>query len=222
MTTEVKLVGISGSPVAGGNVESVLEQALRGREGRAGVSFEMITLRGREVSDCRQCNWCLKRQDGERRCSIEDDMSEIYPMVEEADALIMATPVYFGRLSGHLACFIDRMRIYVHGNLTMGRLRNKVGGSIAVGWFRLAGIETALLSINQFFYAVNMIIAAPEAGLQGGALLSSLDGGGRRDGDDKLLALRDGLGMASALSTVERAVELARIMKAAAISPGGG
>jgi len=93
-------------------------------------------------------------------------------------------------------------------------LRNKIGGSIAVAWFRMAGLEMALLSMNQFFYAVNMIIASPDIGLQGGSAFSSLQGMGRREGEDRLLVLKDDLGMASASSTVSRAVELARIVKA--------
>jgi hypothetical protein len=78
----------------------------------------------------------------------------------------------------------------------------------------MAGLEMALITMNQFFYAVNMVIASSEMGLQGGSAFSSLDGMGRRDGDDKLLVLRDELGIASATTTVARAVELARIIKA--------
>ena len=105
------------------------------------------------------------------------------------------------------------MRPYVHGNISAGMLRNKVGGSIAVAWFRFAGLEMALLTMNQFFYAVNMIIASPDLGLQGGSAYSSLGGTGKREGDDKLLVLQDEMGVASAVSTVSRAVELARIVK---------
>lgn len=214
MNPEVKILGICGSPVRGGNVEALLEKALRSQEGEQGVDFDICNLADMEIGDCIHCNWCLRKQKGGRRCSIEDDMAAVYPRIEAADVLIMATPVYFGRLSGHLACCIDRMRVYVHGNLTMGRLRNKVGGSLAVAWFRMAGLEMALLTINQFFYAVNMIIASPDMGLQGGTAFSSLEGMGRRDGEDRLLVLRDDLGTASAVSTVSRAVELARIIKA--------
>jgi multimeric flavodoxin WrbA len=220
MMPEVGLLGICGSPVREGNVASLLDAALRSQDGQEGVSRRMVNLADREVGDCRHCNWCLRRQTAAKRCSIDDGMSDIYPLLEEADAVILATPVYFGRLSGHLAAFIDRMRIYVHGNLTAGRLRNKVGGSIAVAWFRFAGPEMALLSINQFFYAVNMVIASPDLGLQGGFALSSLEGSGRREGGDRHLALRDELGMASAVSTVSRAVELSRLLKAGAASLG--
>ncbi len=211
---EIKVLGVCGSPVRGGNVEALLSAALRSQDERPGVRYETVHLADLKISDCVHCNWCLRKQDGDRRCSREDDLAFVYPKVEECDVLILATPVYFGRLSGHLACFIDRMRIYVHGNVTAGRLRNKVGGSLAVAWFRMAGLEMALLSVNQFFYAVNMVIAAPDLGLQGGSAYSSLEGSGRREAEDKLLVLRDQLGLASAVSTVYRAVELARLLKA--------
>lgn len=211
---EVEILGVCGSPVRGGNVEALLEAALRSQEGRPGVRWETVHLAEMRVEDCIHCNWCLRRQTDERRCSREDDLTAVYPKVEACDVLILATPVYFGRLSGHLAAFIDRMRVYVHGNLTAGRLRNKVGGSLAVAWFRMAGLEMTLLTVNQFFYAVNMVVASPDLGLQGGTAFSSLEGIGRREGDDKLLVLRDQLGVASAVSTVSRAVELARLLKA--------
>jgi len=213
MNIPVEVLGVCGSPVRDGNVQALLEKALRSRE-EPGVSWHMINLADLKVKDCIHCNWCLRKQEGEKRCSIEDDMASIYPRLEKADVLILASPVYFGRLSGHLAAFIDRMRIYVHGNQTMGRMHNKVGGSLAVAWFRLAGTEMTLLTINQLFYALNMVIASPEFGLQGGSVFSSLDGTGRREGDDKRLALKDEIGVASAISTVSRAVELARIIKA--------
>jgi multimeric flavodoxin WrbA len=214
MTPEVKILGVCGSPVRGGNVEALLERAIQSLDGDPAVHSEIITLAGGEVGDCVHCNWCLRKQEGARRCSLDDGMTAFYPRVEAADILVFATPVYFGRLSGHMAAFIDRMRVYVHGNVSAGLLRNKVGGSIAVAWFRMAGLEMALLSMNQFFYAVNMVIASPDLGLQGGAAFSSLEGTGRREGEGRLLVLQDELGVASSASTVSRAVELARTIKA--------
>jgi multimeric flavodoxin WrbA len=214
MAPEVRILGVCGSPVRDGNVEALLAMALRSQDDEEGVGHDIVTLSETEVGDCIHCNWCLRKQEGKRRCAVDDGMTAIYPRVEEADVLIFAAPVYFGRLPGHLAAFIDRMRPYVHGNISAGMLRNKVGGSIAVAWFRFAGLEMALLTMNQFFYAVNMVIASPDLGLQGGSAFSSLGGTGKREGDDKLLVLQDEMGVASAVSTVSRAVELARIVKA--------
>ena len=214
MIPEVRVLGVCGSPVHGGNVEVLLEKVLRSQEEKPGVTCELVSLADVEVKDCVHCNWCLRKQSAERRCSVDDGMASLYPRVESADVLIFATPVYFGRLSGHLAAFIDRLRPYVHGNVSGGMLRNKVGGSIAVAWFRMAGLEMALISMNQFFYAVNMVIASSEFGLQGGSAFSSLEGTGRREEGDRLLVLRDELGMLGATSMASRAVELARIIKA--------
>jgi len=214
MTPEVRVLGVCGSPVKGGNAEALLDKALRSQEGVEGVSWEIAPLARADVKDCIHCNWCLRKQEGERRCAQDDGMTALYPRVEAADVIIFASPVYFGRLSGHLAAIIDRLRPYVHGNVSRGMLRNKVGGSMVVAWFRMAGLEMALITMNQFFYAVNMVIASSEMGLQGGSAFSSLQGMGMRDGDDKLLVLRDELGLASATATVARAVELARIIKA--------
>lgn len=208
MVPDPIILGVSGSPVRGGNVETLLEDALDGRES------EIVHLSELDISDCRQCNWCLKKQTQGRYCGRSDDMMSIYPKVDRADILIFATPVYFGRLSGHLATFIDRMRVYMHGNVSRGRLRNKVGAAVAVAWFRTGGAEMALVTMNQFFFAVNMVIAAPDLGLSGAAAFSSLDGTGKRLDDDRLLVMQDELGVASARSAVDRAVELSRLLKA--------
>lgn len=214
MSREVRILGVCGSPVREGNAKAFLEKALASQDGQQDVEYDIINLAEKEVGDCTHCNFCLREQENGRRCSIHDDMTDIYPRIESSDVLLLATPVYFGRLSGHMAAFIDRMRVYVHGNITAGRLRNKVGGCLAVAWFRFAGLEMTLLSLNQFFYAVNMVIASPDLGLQGGSAFSSLEGKGKTRGKDKLLVLQDEFGIASAVSTVSRAVELARIIKA--------
>lgn len=211
----VRILGVSGSPIEEGNVDTLLQDALAGQTGVPGVEFEIVRLSsGLEISDCRQCNWCLKKQAAERYCCRDDDMRDIYPKLDTADVLVFATPVYFGRLSGYLASFIDRLRVYVHGNVSHGLLRDKVGASIAVAWFRMGGLEIATATLNQFFFSVNMVIAAPELGLAGATAFSSLEGTGARMEDDRLLVMRDELGVASAHSAVARAVELSRLLRA--------
>ncbi len=215
--SSVRILGVSGSPVGGGNVDTLLEDALISAAAAVavpGVEWEIVDLSELEISDCRQCNWCLKKQTPGRYCSRDDAMQLVYPRIDAADILVFATPVYFGRLSGYMAAFIDRLRVYVHGNVSHGLLRDKVGASVAVAWFRMGGLELALATLNQFFFSVNMVIAAPELGLSGAAALSSLDGTGRRVEDDRLLVMQDELGVASARSAVARAVELSKLLKA--------
>ncbi len=209
----LKMLGISGSPIEGGNVETLLKDAISSQQDDSGLSWEIVRLSELNIGDCRQCNWCLKKQTPDRYCGLEDDMQNLYPKIDEADIIILATPVYFGRLSGYLATMIDRLRVYIHGNISRGMLRNKVGASIVVAWFRLGGWETAIATLNQFFFSVNMVIAAPDLGLSGAAAFSSLEGAGKRLGNDRLLVLKDDLGVASARSAVARAMELSRLLK---------
>ena len=59
-------------------------------------------------------------------------MKIIYPKILEADGILLATPVHFGRLSGLMANMIDRLRVFVYGNVYRGQIRNKIGGALAV------------------------------------------------------------------------------------------
>jgi multimeric flavodoxin WrbA len=143
-------------------------------------------------------------------------MLEMYPKIIEADAILIATPTYVGRLSGYSAVFIDRWRALVLGKRYRGVLRNKVGGAMTVAWFRNAGPETALLSVVSAYLMWGMVVASPgEGGCQFGAVGLSSDGGsGRFVPEEKLGVLKDKLGMSSARALAKRTVELARIVKA--------
>jgi len=212
----IKILGICGSPVRGGNTEAFLGEALKSTEGLGDISTESVRLIEKRIGDCRHCNWCLSKQTEGSFCNVKDDMLELYPKIIEADAILLATPTYGGRLSGYSAVFIDRWRALVLGKHYRGVLRNKVGGAMTVAWFRNAGPETALLSIISAYLMWGMVVATPgEGGCQFGAVGVSSDGGsGRFVPENKLGVLIDKVGMSSARALAKRTVELARIMQA--------
>lgn len=214
----MKIVAVSGTLVSGGNVDALLDHALTEYEGRADIEVTRFALSRMEIGPCRHCNWCIKKQKQGRYCAQEDDMVKVYPALIEANGLIIATPVHFGRLSGATADFIDRLRVFVHGKITGGAMRNKVGGALAVAWFRNAGIETALISVTAAFNALGMVVATPDLGVWGGGAFSSLDGTGRTGNGQKVLVTEDELGMASARSAAARVAELAALMEAGRVS----
>jgi multimeric flavodoxin WrbA len=162
-----------------------------------------------------QCNWCLKKQEEGKICSIDDDAQEILHHFIEADGVILATPVYFGRLSGHLASLIDRLRTFFEGRFYRGRLKDKVGGALAVAFIRHGGVETALLSILYTFLLLEMIpVNAPYKGaLYGGGALSSLDGSGKMKQDKRHLILEDEWGLSGARALAKRMVYLIKVIK---------
>ena len=213
----IKVLGVCGSPIKGGNTEVFLREALKAAEEVDGTSTEIITLAGKDIKDCRHCNWCLAKQEEGKFCAIKDDVVEIFPKVLEADVLLLASPAYSTRLSGYLACFIDRLRCFAFGKVYRGKLENKVGGALAVGWLRNTGIETTLLSIHSAFLAFAMIPVGPPHGLgspYGAVGLSSEGGTGKFNPEEKLGVLKDEYGLAGARRLAKRIVQVARLLKA--------
>lgn len=211
----IKILAVCGSPVKGGNTEAFLSEALRTAEGLGDVSTELIRLIEKRIGDCRHCNWCTSKQVEGSFCCLKDDMLDMYPKIIEADALLLATPTYAGRLSGYSAVFLDRFRALVLGRNYRGVLRNRVGAAMTVAWMRNAGAETALLSVVTSYLMWGMIVASPgEGGCEFGAVgVSSEGGSGRFVPEEKLSVLGDKLGMASARALARRTVELARIIR---------
>ena len=155
----IKILGISGSRVKNGNMEALLTEAFSQAHRHPQLESELIYLAGKEINPCNHCNWCIKSQTKEKYCTQDDDMREIYPKLLEADGIIIASPAHFGRLSGLMADLIDRSRAFIHGKVYKLPLKNKIGGAMALAFFRGGGIETTLSSINLFFFVHQMIVA---------------------------------------------------------------
>ncbi len=210
----INILGICGSPVKESNTEWFLKDALKAVE-RDDIKIEIFNVQGKKIEDCRHCNWCMAKQDEKNFCAVKDDMEELFPKVVEADALMVASPVYLARMSGRLASVLDRLRCIHYGKHYAGGMKHKVGAGIAVSWFRNSGIETTLTSIHWAFLTYQMVIAVPGSlSTFGGAGLSSLSGIGDFDPKDKHQILKDEYGLKTARATARSMLELARIIKA--------
>ena len=141
-------------------------------------------------------------------------MSALYPALLNAEGIILASPVHFGRLSGAMADFIDRTRAFVHGNTYKMPLRNKIGGAVALAFFRGGGIETTLASLNLFFLAQQMIVANSGMYQLGAGAFTSRDGKGRFEKEPRHIVLEDKIGMTASKKLVDRVIELGRIVTA--------
>ena len=210
---EISMLGISGSPIKGGNTDVLVERAME-MASRYGVKTKWISLSEYRVGDCKHCNWCVTEQQEGRFCIQQDDMQRIYPLLLEADAILLATPVYIARLSGYLASFMDRWRAFLYGNFYRGGLKNKVGAAMAVGWFRNSGMETALLSILYGFFLYEMIpVGAGGLCPWGVPAVSSKGGLGRFRKELRHGVLDDEYGQKALSSLIKKVVEVTRIVK---------
>ena len=210
----LEIIGISGSPIKDGNVETLLKYMLDHAAGQ-GVITEGIHLSQLEIADCTHCNYCIKRQEPGRYCSQNDAGQSLYEKIEAADIVILASPVYFMRSSARMAALIDRLRVFVFGNLTGGKLRNKIGISAAVAWGRHGGFETTHLFHITAFLTLEMIPVSVHHCISplGVSAVASREGTGLFD-----KAIRHGIaldepGLHSGRAMIDRALELAGMMQ---------
>ena len=94
---------ISGSPRKGGNTELLAEAFAKGAAAQHHV--EIVSVRDVKVNPCLGYNVCFKTNG---ICAQKDDMALIYEKVNQADMLVIASPVYFYGISAQLKAIIDR------------------------------------------------------------------------------------------------------------------
>jgi multimeric flavodoxin WrbA len=101
------VIAIAGSARRGGNSDAVLEAAV-GQLRERGCSVETIVPRRLDIRPCFSCGGCWETG----VCVVKDQMQELYPRFESADHVVVASPLYFTSLPGHLKVLIDRFQPY--------------------------------------------------------------------------------------------------------------
>jgi multimeric flavodoxin WrbA len=100
-----RIVIVKGSPRRGGNSTALAEQVAAGAQA-AGAQVESFTLHQMEINPCDACEACQGEPYG--GCIINDDMQLIYPKLREADALVIASPIYWFTVAAQTKLFMDR------------------------------------------------------------------------------------------------------------------
>ncbi|MFH0839624.1 MAG: flavodoxin family protein [Candidatus Omnitrophota bacterium] len=101
----IRVLGINGSPRAGGNTDIVLDKALEGAKNN-GANTEKIILNELKFIPCQECE--IPNDDG--TCNFRDDMDAVYQKVKGADVIILGSPIFFGSISGQAKAMIDRFQ----------------------------------------------------------------------------------------------------------------
>jgi multimeric flavodoxin WrbA len=102
------ILGVSGSPRKGGNCDVMLRTALEAAES-GGAEVRAVYLRDYAFSSCIGCERCRR----DKACSgLLDGMQLLYPLVERAKGLILASPAHHYNVSALMKAFIDRLYCY--------------------------------------------------------------------------------------------------------------
>lgn len=147
----MKVAGIAGSPRRGGNTDLLLDEFLSAIPA-AGNSIERIIVPP-SVRPCLGCDKCLSG-----RCVQEDVMQDIYPVLDSADMIVLAAPVYFYGLPGHVKAMVDRAQLFFNRKYVLrkesGRKKKGVFLSCgATGGARL--FDGASLTVKYWFDALD-------------------------------------------------------------------
>jgi multimeric flavodoxin WrbA len=100
-----KILVLLGSPRRKGNSAILADQITKGAKS-AKAKVETIYLHGKTIAPCKACFTCQKKNS--KGCSIPDDMQDIYLKLIEADAWVIASPVYWFSMSAQTKMFMDR------------------------------------------------------------------------------------------------------------------
>ncbi len=99
----LKIAAVYASPRRSGNTAALLSAAMLGAE-ESGATVESIVLRDYRMSPCLEIYGC--KENGE--CAIRDDFQAVRDRILAADAIAVASPVFFYTVSAHLKIFMDR------------------------------------------------------------------------------------------------------------------
>ena len=100
----MKAIGVVASPRKRGNTAWVVNKILEGAK-ENGAEIQAWHFSDLNIKPCQGCLACVQSD----KCAINDDMQAIYTSLEQADALVLGSPVYMGQMSAQAKIFTDRL-----------------------------------------------------------------------------------------------------------------
>ncbi|MBQ7968893.1 MAG: flavodoxin family protein [Clostridia bacterium] len=146
----MKVLMLNGSPRANGNTSIALNELKTTLE-KNGIEVEIIQVGNMEIKGCKGCLYC--REHG--KCVMNDVVNEVALKLEQADGLVVGSPVYYASANGTLVCLLDRLFYSTKFNKTM-----KVGASVAVA--RRGGCSSTFDELNKYFTISGMPVCSSQ------------------------------------------------------------
>ncbi|MBI4334608.1 MAG: flavodoxin family protein [Chloroflexi bacterium] len=164
----IRILGISGSPILGGNCDKMVQLALKAAEDAAvspgEIETEFIPLADRKIEMCEACQYCVEHK---VFCKKTDDAYAVFQRMAAADGIIVGGPTWGWTVCPLIPLLLTRGRFY--NFFPPYGLRNKVCGAVTVGWHgrgcaeALGVIETELKSALMIPVARAMAVTSTAA-----------------------------------------------------------
>ncbi len=147
---DLKVLIINGSPRINGNTSVAIDELVRTFESD-NIGTEVVQIGNKDIRGCIACGTCAKNG----KCVFDDEVNLLSSKFEQADGLIIASPVYYGSANGTLISCLDRLFYSSHFDKTM-----KVGASVVVA--RRGGCSATFDELNKYFLMTNMPVASSQ------------------------------------------------------------
>lgn len=102
----MKILILNGSPRPDGNTAAMIGAFLEGATDN-GHEITVVQVCRKKIAGCLACEYCHTKGNG--KCVQQDDMQEVYPLLDEAEMIILASPIYYHSFTGQLQCAINRI-----------------------------------------------------------------------------------------------------------------
>lgn len=118
----MKLICLLGSPRREGNSATIAAELVTKAQ-ELGAETETVYLNELTYRGCQACYACKK---GSETCVIKDDLAPVLEKVKAADAVVFASPVYYGDVTAQLKSFIDRTFSYLVPDYATNPVKTRV------------------------------------------------------------------------------------------------
>jgi multimeric flavodoxin WrbA len=153
----MKVMIITSSPNIDGLTAACGQAAKEGVE-TAGAEAVMVRLNDLDIGKCHACDNGWGTCNKEHTCQIEDDFQKLHASVNEMDAYIWITPVYWGEMSEAAKAFFDRLRRCEASKENATAIQNKPVISVAAAGGRGGGTLTCLSSMERLVHHMRGIV----------------------------------------------------------------
>ncbi|MBQ7521342.1 MAG: flavodoxin family protein [Clostridia bacterium] len=144
-----KVLLLNGSPHIHGCTATALDEMIKTFE-QENIDTELIQVGNKNIRGCIACNQCKTLG----KCVFDDLVNEVAPKLNEADGLVIGSPVYYSSPNGTILSFMDRL-FYSTGNMS----KHMKVGAVVVSC-RRGGNTASFDVLNKYFTISSMPIAS--------------------------------------------------------------
>lgn len=145
-----KVLMINGSPNEHGCTYTALME-VAGALAKEGVEHELLQIGKKPVPGCIACFQCVTTG----CCALNDRVNDVLEKLDEYDAIVVGSPVYYAGPNGTLCAFLDRLFF-----CSEPRMAGKLGAAVVS--CRRGGASAAFDRLNKYFSICNMHIVGSE------------------------------------------------------------